>query len=127
MSEQDVHKKPDTAAQWIIATFFAFAFFVAYVIWPHQSSPPNKTEISKRLSVALSVIQRERHVVSAAWQDPRIPSLVVSVRDDGRSRDGLARTYCLMLSGQGVRGGIVHVIDANHQGWRALGKAWCAK
>lgn len=90
---------------------------------PDQPATPSPS--AEQLADALEAIEAEPRVISAAWQDDSLPSLLVGVADDGTNRDGYAEYICLILADHRVYGGVVHVMDSYAEDWTELGKHWC--
>lgn len=90
---------------------------------PAQPASPSPTP--EKLAAALEAVEAESQVISAAWQDESLPSLLVGVADDGTRRDGYAEYICTVLAEQRVYGGVVHVMDNHAEDWTELGKHWC--
>ncbi|MFI9653938.1 hypothetical protein ABGV17_04300 [Guyparkeria sp. GHLCS8-2] len=92
---------------------------------PAPTEPARPKPTADQLAAALNVVEAEPKVISAAWQDESLPSLLVGVADDGTRRDGYAESICLILAEQRVYGGVVHVLDNYAEGRTELGKHWC--
>ncbi|MDG4866574.1 hypothetical protein P8631_00920 [Guyparkeria sp. 1SP6A2] len=90
---------------------------------PAQPATPSPSP--EQLADALEAVEAEPKVISAAWQDESLPSLLVGVADDGTRQDGYAEYICMVLAEQRVYGGVVHVMDNYAEDWAELGKHWC--
>lgn len=90
---------------------------------PDQPDVPAPTP--EQLAAALEAVEAEPKVISAAWQDESLPSLLVGVADDGSRRDGYAEYICQVLAEQRVYGGVVHVLDGHAEERTELGEHWC--
>lgn len=102
---------------------------------PSEPENPAKVESSQKptypkatdadLMAALTAVEKEPKVKSAAWSDKGMPSLLVGVADDGSNRDGYAEYICQVLADHRVYGGVVHILDNYSKERRELGKHWC--
>lgn len=81
-----------------------------------------------QLDAALTAVKKRDKVLSAAWNNPTLPSLLVGVAGAGKSPhsyDSYARGICTVLGAHGIKGAFVHVLDNFASDWVELGKAEC--
>jgi len=89
---------------------------------------PRPTPSDAQLDAALAAVKKRDKVLSAAWNNKSLPSMLVGVNGAGKvpgAYDSYARGICGALTAEGINGAFVHVLDNNASGWVELGKAEC--
>lgn len=122
---------------WLILTILVFfvvedpkptesAVEKAKVETPENITKPSAINTKEQLAQALTAIENEQKVISAAWNNEGLyPSLLAGVRDDGTRRDGYAEYLCTVLADFNIKNATVRVMDNNKTEWTELGKATC--
>lgn len=82
------------------------------------------------LDAALSAIEAQKGVRSAAWNNRSVPSLLVGVTGKGKNPgafNSYAAGLCGTLAAHGIGGAIIHVLDEDQPAgkWVELGTAHC--
>lgn len=92
------------------------------------ATPPITRPTDAQLDAALAAVKKRDKVLSAAWNNRTLPSLLVGVAGAGKSPhsyDRYARGMCGVLEAHGIKGAFVHVLDNFSDDWVELGKAEC--
>ncbi|MBU1229572.1 MAG: hypothetical protein KKA55_01945 [Proteobacteria bacterium] len=95
---------------------------------PPVASPQRTTHTEAQLEAALAAVKKRDKVLSVAWNNKSLPSLLVGVNGAGKvpgAFDSFARGICGALAAEGINGAFVHVLDNDASGWVELGKAEC--